>query len=176
MRLSQWMLGLGLAALTTTGAHAATTVEMHAVSADGVGESIGTITAEKTSWGVEFTPDLKGLETGMHGFHLHQNPSCEPAEKDGETVAAAAAGGHFDPEETGTHQGPYGEGHLGDLPLLTADAQGTSTTPVLAPRLTMDDLAGHALVIHAGGDNYSDDPHLGGGGARVACGVIETTQ
>lgn len=175
MRLPPWMLGLGAAALTA-GVHAATTIEMHRVSADGVGESIGTITAEKTSWGVKLTPDLKGLETGMHGFHLHQNPSCEPAEKDGETIAAAAAGGHFDPDDSGTHQGPYGEGHLGDLPLLTVDAQGTSTTPVLAPRLSLDDLAGHALVIHAGGDNYSDEPHLGGGGARVACGVIDETQ
>ncbi len=28
-------------------------------------------------------------------------------------------------------------------------------------------------MIHAGGDNYSDTPEkLGGGGARVACGVI----
>ena len=28
-------------------------------------------------------------------------------------------------------------------------------------------------MIHAGGDNYSDQPQpLGGGGARIACGVI----
>jgi Cu-Zn family superoxide dismutase len=28
-------------------------------------------------------------------------------------------------------------------------------------------------MIHAGGDNYSDEPApLGGGGARVACGVV----
>ncbi|NES46128.1 superoxide dismutase family protein, partial [Moorena sp. SIO2C4] len=35
------------------------------------------------------------------------------------------------------------------------------------------DLKGHSLIIHAQGDNYSDIPKpLGGGGARVACGVI----
>jgi Cu-Zn family superoxide dismutase len=29
-----------------------------------------------------------------------------------------------------------------------------------------------ALMIHAGADNYSDTPEtLGGGGARIACGV-----
>ena len=29
-------------------------------------------------------------------------------------------------------------------------------------------------MIHAGGDNYSDQPKPnGGGGARIACGVIE---
>lgn len=28
-------------------------------------------------------------------------------------------------------------------------------------------------MVHEGGDNYSDDPKpLGGGGARVACGVV----
>jgi Cu-Zn family superoxide dismutase len=28
-------------------------------------------------------------------------------------------------------------------------------------------------MIHEGGDNYSDQPKpLGGGGARIACGVI----
>jgi Cu-Zn family superoxide dismutase len=28
-------------------------------------------------------------------------------------------------------------------------------------------------MIHAGGDNYADQPApLGGGGARIACGVI----
>jgi superoxide dismutase, Cu-Zn family len=28
-------------------------------------------------------------------------------------------------------------------------------------------------MIHAGGDNYADQPQpLGGGGARIACGVI----
>ena len=31
--------------------------------------------------------------------------------------------------------------------------------------------ANHALIVHAGGDTYSDTPPLGGGGARVACGV-----
>ena len=29
-------------------------------------------------------------------------------------------------------------------------------------------------MVHASGDNYSDDPApLGGGGARIACGVID---
>jgi Cu-Zn family superoxide dismutase len=33
---------------------------------------------------------------------------------------------------------------------------------------------GHAIIIHEGGDNYSDTPKpLGGGGSRIACGVVE---
>ena len=39
--------------------------------------------------------------------------------------------------------------------------------------LKLEDVAGRALVIHEGGDNYSDTPKpLGGGGVRMACGVI----
>jgi Cu-Zn family superoxide dismutase len=38
----------------------------------------------------------------------------------------------------------------------------------------MSDVKGRSLMIHAGGDNYADQPApLGGGGARVACGVIK---
>jgi Cu-Zn family superoxide dismutase len=38
----------------------------------------------------------------------------------------------------------------------------------------LEAVRGHALVIHAGGDNFSDQPApLGGGGARIACGAIK---
>ena len=45
---------------------------------------------------------------------------------------------------------------------------------LIAPRIkSLDALKGHALMIHAGGDNYADQPApLGGGGARLACGVL----
>ena len=46
-------------------------------------------------------------------------------------------------------------------------------TRAYAPRLRVSDLSGKALMIHAGGDTYSDTPNLGGGGARIACGVID---
>ena len=36
------------------------------------------------------------------------------------------------------------------------------------------DVQGRSLMVHAGGDNHADHPApLGGGGARVACGVIK---
>jgi Cu-Zn family superoxide dismutase len=94
--------------------------------------------------------------------------------KDGKPVAGLAAGGHYDPAGTGKHEGPYGNGHLGDLPPLYVGPDGRATQPVLAPRLKLSDLKGRSLMIHAGGDNYSDKPEpLGGGGARVACGVVK---
>ena len=45
---------------------------------------------------------------------------------------------------------------------------------LIAPRLKLADVQGLAIMVHAGGDNYSDDPKpLGGGGDRIACGVIQ---
>lgn len=51
---------------------------------------------------------------------------------------------------------------------------GTANDPVLAPRITsIAEITGHALMLHVGGDNHSDVPNpLGGGGDRMACGVI----
>ena len=95
--------------------------------------------------------------------------------KDGKAVAALAAGGHFDPQKTGKHLGPYADGHLGDLPAIYVTADGMANYPVLAPRLKkISDIEGKALMVHAGGDNHSDHPQpLGGGGERFACGVIK---
>ncbi|MGH9867254.1 MAG: superoxide dismutase [Cu-Zn] SodC [Candidatus Polarisedimenticolia bacterium] len=148
-------------------------VEVKQVSADGVGKSIGTVTLSDSPHGLLLTPKLEGLTPGLHGFHVHQNPSCEPADKEGKKTAALAAGDHMDPQKQARHEGPYGEGHLGDLPPLFADASGKVTLPVLAPKLKVTDVKGHALMVHAGGDNYADTPEkLGGGGARIACGVV----
>jgi len=105
---------------------------------------------------------------------VHENPSCEPQEKDGKMVAALSAGGHYDPAATKRHGLPWGDGHLGDLPGLYVDASGNANNPVLAPRLKMAEVSGRSLMIHAGGDNHADHPApLGGGGARFACGVIQ---
>lgn len=165
-------LALALA-LSASAAVADTVVTIHNVDQNGVGERIGEVTIAETEFGLVFTPALSGLSAGLHGFHVHQNASCEPAESNGTVTPAGAAGGHYDPDNAGAHGTPWGDGHLGDLPALYVDSDGAATHPVLAPRLKMSDLSGRALMIHAGGDNYSDQPQaLGGGGGRVACGVI----
>ncbi len=166
-------LGVALFAMTPAAARGLE-IEMRALAEDGPGRVLGTIRAEDSEYGTVFTPRLRDLPPGVHGFHLHANPSCATGDKEGHSVAGLAAGGHFDPSGSGVHAGPFGDGHLGDLPTLYADGKGTASQPVLAPRLELSDLTGKALMIHAGGDTYSDEPaRLGGGGARVACGVIE---
>ncbi len=155
-------------------AHADLTVQMHEVDDKGEVNAIGTVVVSETQYGLVFEPKLNGLPPGLHGFHVHEKPSCEPGPDKGKTVPAGAAGGHLDPQKAGKHGSPWGDGHLGDLPALYVDKDGKASNPVLAPRLKgLSEVQGHALMIHAGGDNHADHPEpLGGGGARVACGVI----
>ena len=149
-------------------------VVMRAIDANGVGKIIGILKLKDTSDGLEITPDLAELTPGAHGFHLHQNPSCEAGEKDGKKVAGLAAGGHYDPNKTGRHEGPHGFGHLGDFAILMVAQDGGSEQAVYASKLTVEDVINHSFIIHANSDNYSDTPlPLGGAGARVACGVVE---
>ena len=149
-------------------------VPVNKISDEGVGDAIGFITfTDDGKGGVDILMDVVGISEGQHGFHVHENPSCAAVEKDGKKVAGLAAGGHFDPDKTGKHEGPGKHGHKGDLPALTADAKGEVKGKLHAPNLAVKDLKGRSVIIHAGGDNYSDQPApLGGGGARIACGVI----
>ncbi len=150
--------------------------ELVADKADGMGKKLGTITIVETPYGLVFDPNVKGLSSGEHGFHIHANPAIGPVEKDGKMVAGLQAGGHYDPGKTGKHLGPTNpEGHLGDLPKLYVDKDGNTPFAVLAPRLkTLSDVMNRSIMIHVHGDNYSDNPAaLGGGGPRMAAGVIK---
>ncbi|MES1952570.1 copper/zinc binding superoxide dismutase [Salinisphaera sp. S4-8] len=157
---------------------AAKTVEVHRLSDDGPRASVGVVTFSDTEHGLLVTPDLHDLEPpGLHGAHIHSHADCGAAAKDGHMTIGAAAGDHYDPHDTGRHGGPYGQGHLGDLPNLAVEPDGSATIPVLAPRLRVADLAGRSIMIHAGADRYqhhaaSNHAH-GKGGARMYCGVIE---
>ncbi|KEC55099.1 superoxide dismutase family protein [Bartonella koehlerae] len=147
-------------------------VKIYELKENNIKNPIGTIEIEENIYGLIFTPNLSSLPEGLHGFHIHENPSCDT--KDG--VIGGAAGGHYDPQHTNKHLGPYNiNGHLGDLPTLYVDKQGQATMSVIAPRLKkLSEVKGHSMIIHIGGDNQSDKPlPLGGGGARLACGIIE---
>ncbi|MBU3636082.1 superoxide dismutase family protein [Polynucleobacter sp. es-MAR-4] len=163
--------------LASLSAHAEVRISISKISANGVGEYIGTISAIDTPKGLLLTPNLKDLPAGDHGFHIHQNPSCESLKKDGISIAGLAAGGHFDPGNTGKHEGYMGHGHKGDMPVLTVNPNGTADKALIVPHLKEVDILGRSIMIHAGGDNYSDTPlPLGGGGARIACGVIKQVE
>ena len=174
--LPSWPAPLALLALlscSTSLSAAEINVTIAQVDATGIGKPIGTVRIVESAYGLVFTPQLSELAPGVHGFHVHENPSCAPMARDGTPVAALAAGGHLDPQKTNRHGEPWGDGHLGDLPGLVVLADGKAIYPVLAPRLKLADVMHRSLMIHVGGDNHADHPAaLGGGGARLACGVI----
>jgi Cu-Zn family superoxide dismutase len=151
------------------------TVIMRKATQEGNGDPIGTITISASATGALFQLDLHGLPPGTHGFHIHENDSCGPTMMNGIRIPAGAAGNHFDPDSTGKHAGPLGEGHLGDLPLIDVPSNGIVKQTVTSPRVTaVEILRKRALIIHLNGDNYADLPLvLGGGGGRFACGVIQ---
>jgi Cu-Zn family superoxide dismutase len=174
MTISLRMLSVSsIALITATGLVMAQqrTIDVNKISDAGVGEKIGTVTISEGKNGTTFKVTVTAVQTGKHGFHVHDKGDCAAAMKDGKMQAGGAAGGHFDPNGTKSHKGPKGAGHKGDLPVLTASAKGINES-VTAPKLKLADVQGHALVIHEGGDNYSDNPENGGGKGRIACGVI----
>jgi Cu-Zn family superoxide dismutase len=117
---------------------------------------------------VEVTVKMSGLAPGGHGFHVHEKGDCSAPD-------ATSAGGHFNP--TGQpHGSPDSrERHVGDLPMLQADASGearlTATIPGMSLRGGKTDIVGKALIVHAAPDDFKTQP-TGNSGARVACGVI----
>jgi Cu/Zn superoxide dismutase len=162
--MKQWIAGL-VAVVGASFVQASLVIPVHLTDAQGVGKTVGIVTADDSIYGLLLTPNLRDLPPGVHGFHIHELPMCDHK--------GTAAGAHFDPDHSAAHLGPYSHGHLGDLPVLIVGLNGRASLPLLAPRLKLSDIAGRALMIHVGADNYSDTPEkLGGGGARLACGVI----
>jgi Cu-Zn family superoxide dismutase len=162
------MLALASAAIPDTQAEDVT-IEMYRIDDSGVGAPIGKIMAHDSSQGMMLMPLLKGLPPGPHGFHVHEYPDCGAKEKDGKMVAGLAAGNHFDPKNTAKHAGPMGGGHLGDLPVLVVEPDGSAKGSVTAGRLKVADIKSRSLMIHAETDNYADKA----GGPRIACGVVK---
>ncbi|MEB3753269.1 superoxide dismutase family protein [Acinetobacter sp. MD2(2019)] len=164
---------LGLAGCSTMPSPANTQqINVYAVSEQGMQEKIGTIRFYDSAEGLVLKTRLSHIPSGPHGFHLHDYPDCGTQATNGQSGAALGAGGHFNPTQVPHHGSPT-MGHLGDLPVLVADDNGNANQTLIAPRLSVKTIQQHAIIIHAGGDNYSDSPKpLGGGGNRIACGII----
>jgi Cu-Zn family superoxide dismutase len=124
---------------------------------------------------VEVVLSIQNAPPGIHGVHIHAVGKCEGP-------GFTTAGGHFDPGPAGdTNPDTNHPFHMGDLPNVTVQPNGTGMYNVYTTRVTMGgptglfDADGSAIVIHA-----NLDPGVGGpagsgisGGPRIACGVIE---
>ena len=150
--------------------------DIYLTTTSGMGQKIGEVSFTDTPSGLLVNVNLHNLPAGEHGFHIHENPNCgADIDAKGNLQPALKAGGHYDPDKTGRHMGPNQHGgHKGDLPVLNVSADGTVNTSFTIPNLKVQEIKNRSIMIHAGGDNYSDSPvALGGGGARIACGVIK---
>ena len=115
---------------------------------------------------------VTGTVTGLkpnapHGFHVHEKGDCS-------TPDFSSAGGHFNP--TNQPHGAHGSGlhHLGDMPQLMADANGTAKVSFNSQTLKLrgvNSIIGKSVIVHRDPDDVNHQP-VGNAGPRLACGVI----
>ncbi len=172
--MKRLFLILGIGVLTVQAQAAEVQATLYRLTQTGQGEKVGTIIFKDTFNGLSVSEKFANLPSGAHGIHVHENGDCSAGIVNGKMVLGAGAGGHYDPAKTGKHLGPAGGGHKGDLPVLNVQSNGTAEDTFYLHGLNAQDLKGRAVIIHENGDNYADQPSpLGGGGDRIACGVIE---
>ncbi len=153
-----------------------------AVLRDAQGNKVGKVKFEGDDHGTEVKATLHGIAVGLdgyHGFHLHANDSgakCDPS------VGFTNVGGHWNP--TGADHGS----HAGDLPTIQVLGDGTGNARSITGRFEPGEIAGRAVILHAGPDNYANIPdrYVSGGvagpdastkgagdaGGRIACGIV----
>jgi len=119
--------------------------------------------------GVKVVVDVKHIEPGFHGVHIHEIADCSAPD-------ASSAGEHFNPEGH-PHALPSDERkHLGDLGNLVAvGPDGQGRLEVVVPGATLEaggslSLLNRALVVHA--DRDTGEQPSGGSGARVGCAEL----
>jgi Cu-Zn family superoxide dismutase len=127
----------------------------------------GKVTFAQQRDGIEVHIDLKGLEPGKHGFHIHETGDCS-------TPDFKSAGDHFNPEHAAHGDRGDSARHVGDLGNLTADSQGNVDVTFVDDQIALKgehSIVGRAVIVHAQPDDLLSQPS-GNAGAREACGVI----
>jgi Cu-Zn family superoxide dismutase len=131
----------------------------------------GTVTFVERMGKVVVVADVRGLAPGReHGFHVHEKGDCSSGD-------GMSAGGHFNPDAKphGPQSGPH---HAGDMPSLTADANGNAKASFMLDDVTVApgprSVVGRGLIVHKDPDDYKTQP-TGNAGARLACAVIRAS-
>ncbi|WP_459548294.1 superoxide dismutase[Cu-Zn] [Nocardia sp. X0981] len=164
-----------------TPAGSGTRVELKSPS----GATVGTADFAEEGNHLRVTVDATGLTPGFHGLHIHQEGKCEAnstAPNGGAPGDFLSAGGHL---QVG---GATGHPASGDLTSLQVREDGHGYLVTTTDKVSMSDIEGKALIIHAGSDNFANIPgrysreggtgpdqttmSTGDAGGRVACGLI----
>ncbi|PJK07484.1 superoxide dismutase [Lysobacteraceae bacterium NML120232] len=142
-------------------------VKLQAKSGSQVG---GELHLHAEAGGVRLQGKISGLDAGgEHAFHIHEKGDCSAAD-------GSSAGGHFNPTAQPHGRSAHGAHHLGDQDNLRANAEGMAEVNAFFPGVSLgdgaaSDVAGKAVIIHAGSDDYTSQP-TGNAGGRIACGVV----
>lgn len=137
------------------------------------GDLVGTATLSEQADGVNIDLKIEGMSQGFHGIHVHEFPVCDQPD-------FKSAGNHLNPE--GKEHGlmhPEGS-HLGDLPNIEVDNDGSVEIELLLADATLlegkNSLLkdkGTSLVITEEKDDGISQP-AGNSGMRMICGEIKT--
>ena len=135
------------------------------------GNPTGSAVLTETVNGVLVDANLRGLEIGWHGFHIHERAQCK-------TPDFKSAGGHFAPKDS-EHGFLVAKGpHAGDMPNVFVGKDGTARVQHLLEDVSLHegknallDKDGSAIVVHSGADDYRSQPS-GDAGSRLACAEI----
>ncbi|MGL4562527.1 MAG: superoxide dismutase family protein [Brevinema sp.] len=124
----------------------------------GFGEEVGAIIVSKYREGIKiFVTATVSTKSKKLGFHIHEKNSPMPILVNGKLILGGALGGHWDPDNTQFHGGPYNhhKGHRGDLPNLIVNKQNKSIKQtIIVEDITLTDLSGKSMVITSSNDNY----------------------
>jgi Cu-Zn family superoxide dismutase len=152
---------------------ASTTVSLQGAPDDSDFAGTLTITPDGST-GVRIVADVAGVDKdGMHGIHVHENGMCEhhPATSaDTGAKPFSTAGGHFNPAGAEHACPPTDPRHAGDLGNISISG-GKGHLELSVANLSMDQLNGKAIILHAGQDDCKTQP-TGNSGDRIACGVV----
>jgi Cu-Zn family superoxide dismutase len=128
----------------------------------------GRVTFAQRGDRVMVVAEVSGLAPGSHGFHVHEKGDC--SSEDG-----MSAGGHFNPQGKPHGDPATKERHVGDMPMLVADASGNARLSTEIDLASIGsgttDIVGKSVIVHKDADDFKTQP-TGNAGARVACGVI----
>jgi len=133
-------------------------------------KAAGTVDFYQAGSKVRVVANVSGLTPGReHGFHIHEAGDCSSGD-------GMSAKGHFNPLGKPHGDPKSGERHAGDMPALTADANGNAKLDTELDIMTVApgpaSIVGRGLIVHADPDDYKTQP-TGNAGARLACAVIQ---
>ncbi len=164
------LLGVGVLITPSAWAQASSpTAQATIFSTRDPSEPIGAATFTESQTGLQIDVAIDQAPPGYHGFHIHENESCDDA--------GQAAGGHFNP--LGVKHGRlmtdgFEGAHVGDLGNIYIHDDSTGSLAEVIPELPLSTgekaIANKAVILHEQRDDYSQP--TGNAGGRIGCGII----